>query len=439
MRKLSFVFNNLSDPIKKVLGNTGWLISDRIIRMAVGLFVAAWVARYLGPNQYGLLNFSIALVAIIGVLSTLGLEQLILRNIVQNPDRRDELLGTAFVLKSVAGIIVFLLSLLAISIIRPGNDYSYLLVTIIAAGSIFQSFDVIEFYFRSQVEAKYPVIVKSIAFILINVFKVILILSNADLYMFAWAFLGELLLGAFGLITAYKLYGNTIKRWKVKLKVVKELFSEGWLLALASVAAIIYMKIDQIMLGQMINDAEVGIYSAAVKLSEICYVIPLAIIRSVAPAITKTYQQDFSKYNIRLQKVFNILTLIGIIIVLPITFFSNSIIDLIFGAKYNASASVLSIHIWTLILVGWLLTTNLSLITEKLIKIILIASMLGAVSNVLMNLALIPVYKGNGAAIATLISYFISTTLTISFFSKPRRIVLMQMKSIFRFYDIKPE
>jgi len=439
MSKLSFISNNLSDSIKKVLGNTGWLISDRIIRMIVGLFVAAWVARYLGPDQYGLLNFSIALVAIVGVLSNFGLEKLIVRNIVQNPARRDELLGTAFFIKAFGGALVFFTSILIATLIRPTDLLSHMLVIIIAAGSIFQSFDVIEFYFRSQVEAKYSVIAKSIAFIIINIFKVMLILGNAQLYMFAWAILGEVLLGALGLLSAYKLYGNTIKRWKVKFKMARELFAEGWMIVLATVSALIYMKIDQIMLGQLIDDAEVGIYSAAVKLSEVCYVIPLAIIQSVAPVITKAYQQDFSKYNFRLQKIFNVLTLIGLVIVLPTTFFSNSIIDIIFGIEYIDSASVLSIHIWTVILVGWALTTHLSLVTEKLVKFILIASTIGAVSNVLLNFALIPLYKGNGAAVATLISHLLSTTLTITFFSQTRRIVLMQIKSVFRIFDIKPE
>ena len=178
MSKLSFISNNLSDSIKKVLGNTGWLISDRIIRMIVGLFVAAWVARYLGPDQYGLLNFSIALVAIVGVLSNFGLEKLIVRNIVQNPARRDELLGTAFFIKAFGGTLVFFTSILIATLIRPTDLLSHMLVIIIAAGSIFQSFDVIEFYFRSQVEAKYSVIAKSIAFIIINIFMVLLILTS---------------------------------------------------------------------------------------------------------------------------------------------------------------------------------------------------------------------------------------------------------------------
>ena len=130
------MFHNFSDSIKKVLGNTGWLISDKIIRMAIGLFVAAWVARYLGPDQYGLLNFSLALVALVGVLSNLGLQELIIRNIVKDPGKRDDLLGTAFVIKAVGGVLVFFISILIAFLIRPDDPLSHILVIIIAAGSI---------------------------------------------------------------------------------------------------------------------------------------------------------------------------------------------------------------------------------------------------------------------------------------------------------------
>jgi PST family polysaccharide transporter len=158
------MLNNLSEPIKKVLGNTSWLISDKIIRMAVGLFVAAWVARYLGPDQYGHLNFSIALVALVGVLSNLGLQELIIRKIVKEPEKRDDLLGTALIIKAVSGLLVFFISILIAFLIRPDDSLTHMLVIIIAAGPIFQSFDVIEYYFKSQVEVKYSVIAKSISF-----------------------------------------------------------------------------------------------------------------------------------------------------------------------------------------------------------------------------------------------------------------------------------
>ena len=439
MRKLSFIFNNLSDSIKKVLGNTGWLISDKIIRMAIGLFVAAWVARFLGPDQYGLLNFSLALVALVGVLSNLGLQELIIRNIVKDPEKRDDLLGTAFVIKAVGGILVFIISILITFLMRPDDLTSHVLVIIIAAGPIFQSFDVIEFYFKSQIEAKYSVIAKSISFLVINVLKVILIIIEAPLVAFAFAVTADILLGSASLIAAYKLSGKFIRKWKVNLAQAKEFLAEGYLLGISAIAVLIYMRIDQIMIGQLLGDKEVGLYSAAVKLSEVWFVIPLALIQSVAPVLVKSYNENIQKYNYRLQKLFNLLTLIGLVIAVPTIFLSGWIVEIVFGGAYSNSSGIFAIHIWSIIFVGWGLLRNHILVFEKLVYITMIASLCGAAANVIINYFLIPLYKGEGAAIATLLSQLISSSIILLFFRKSRKITFIQIKSLFKFYDIIPK
>lgn len=433
------MLNNFSDSIKKVLGNTGWLISDKIIRMVTGLFVAAWVARYLGPDQYGLLNLSLALVALVGVLSNFGLQEIIIRNIVKNPEKRDDLLGTAFVIKAVVGILVFFISILITYLIRPADSLSHILVIIIAAGPIFQSFDVIEFYFKSQVEAKYSVIAKSISFLIINVLKVILIIIEAPLVAFAFAVLADILLGSASLVAAYKLSGKFIRKWKMNFAQAKEFLAEGYLLAISAIAILIYMRIDQIMIGQLIGDKEVGLYSAAVKLSDVWYVIPLALIQSVAPVLVKSYNENIEKYNYRLQKLFNLLTLIGLLIAVPTSFLSGWIVEIVFGGAYSNSSTIFAIHIWSIIFVGWGLLRYHILIFEKLVYITMIASLFGAVANVIINYFLIPLYKGEGAAIATLLSQLISSSLILLFFRKSRKLVWMEVKSLFQFYNIKPE
>jgi len=433
------MFNNLSHPIKKVLGNTGWLISDKIIRMAIGLFVAAWVARYLEPDQYGLLNFCLALVALVGVLSNFGLQELIIRNIVKDPEKSNALLGTAFFIKAIGGILVFFISILIALLIRPNDPTSNILVIIIAAGSIFQSFDVIEFYFKSQIKAKYSVISKSISFFVINVLKIILIIVEAPLIAFALAVTADIFLGSASLVAAYRLSGNFIKKWKVSLALAKEYLAEGYLLAISSIAVLIYMRIDQIMIGQLIGDNEVGLYSAAVKLSEVLYVIPLALIQSTAPALVKLYNTNIHKYNSILQKLFNLLTLIGLVIAIPTLFLSSWIVEIVFGSAYTVSSGIFAIHIWSIIFVGWGVLRYHVLIFEKLVYITVISSVCGALANVVANFFLIPVYKGEGAAFATLIAQIIAASLVLFFFRQSRKLVIMEFKSLFNFFKIKPE
>jgi PST family polysaccharide transporter len=439
--KLSKIFksNELSPTYKKVLGNTGWLIFDRVLRMIVGIYVTVWVARYLGPVQFGLLNYAFALTTILSLLSTLGLEQIIIRDLAKDSSQKNEILGTSFILKITGAFASISLSILVVSILRSGEYLTIFIVGIIAAGILFQSTDIIDLFFKSQVEAKYPVFSKSIGFILLNIIKIVLILNNAPLIAFAWAALAEIVLGAIGLLLAYRITGNNIREWKFSLNKAKELLNESWPLLLSGIAILIYMRIDQVMLGQMSGDKSVGFYSAALKLSEVWYTIPIAIMNSATPIITKSYVNNIDQYNSRLQKLFNLMTLIGLSLAIPTTFLSPLIIKIIYGNEYIASASILSIHIWTSILVGWGVLKDMILVTQHLTKIILIASVIGAVSNILINFILIPKYLGNGAAIATLCSQILSVSLVLFFFRDTRKFVLMQLKSIPKFYDIIPK
>ena len=215
--------------------------------------------------------------------------------------------------------------------------------------------------------------------------------------------------------------------------------SESWPLFLSGIAVLIYMRIDQIMLGQIVGDTAVGHYSAALKLSEVWYTIPIAIMNSATPVITKSFITDLSQYYVRLQKLFNLMTLIGLGLAIPTTFLAPLIIQVIYGKEYLVSATILSIHIWTSIFVGWGLLRDMVLVTQSLVKIILFTTVVGAICNVLLNLILIPHYFGVGAAWATLISQVFSVSIVLLFFKQTRIFTGMQIKSLFKFYDIVPK
>lgn len=150
--------------LQKILANTGWLFVDKILRMGVGLLVGVWVARYLGPEQFGLYNYALSFVALFSAFATLGLDGIVVRDIVRDPSYKNEILGTAFILKLLGGISTLILAVGAVSLLRPHDNLTRWLVGIIAAGTIFQAFDVIDFWFQSQVQSKYTVYAKNVAF-----------------------------------------------------------------------------------------------------------------------------------------------------------------------------------------------------------------------------------------------------------------------------------
>lgn len=157
--------------LQKILANTGWLFIDKIIRMGVGLLVGIWVARYLGPEQFGLYNYALSFVALFSALATLGLDGIVVRDIVRDPSCKDETLGTAFVLKLIGGGLTFLFVVGANSLLRPHDRLTQWLVGIIALGTIFQAFDTIDFWFQSQVKSKHTVYSKNTAQLAINIVR----------------------------------------------------------------------------------------------------------------------------------------------------------------------------------------------------------------------------------------------------------------------------
>ena len=271
--------------LQAALSNTGWLLADKILRMSVGLFVWVWIARSLGPEQFGLWNFVTAFTALFCAFATLGLDGIVVRELVKNPERQNDLLGSAFVLKFIGGVISLLIALLAISLVRSGETLTLWLVGLSAAGFIFQSVNVIDFYFQAKVQSRYTVYAASGAFVLMTLVKIFLLLTSAPLIAFAWAGLGEIALTAIFLLVAYRFNHHNMREWRYDGRVARELLRASWPLILSGLAIMIYMRIDQIMIGQMLGDKEVGLYSAAVRISEVWYFIPMAIVSSVFPAI----------------------------------------------------------------------------------------------------------------------------------------------------------
>ncbi len=395
--------------LQKAVGNTGWLFADQIVRMGVGLFVGVWVARYLGPERYGLLSYSLAFVTLFSALASLGLNDIAVRNLVRTPAMKDEIIGTTFFLRIMSGSIVFGVTLGGIFIIRPADTLTHWLVGIIAAGSVFQAFDAINFWFQSQVSSKYTVFATNAAFLLVAAVKIVLILRNAPLVAFAWAALAEIAIGAAGLVIAYRVNGHRLKNWHASLTMAGTLLKDSWPLIFSGIVGMIYLRIDQVMLGQMKGSAEVGIYSAAVRLAEVWYFIPMAIYSSVLPGIVEARAISEELFYSHLQKLYNLMAMIAYLIAVPVTFLAGWVVVVLFGASYAKAGPMLAVLIWAGLFVNLGVARSAFLNTMNWTKVHFITVFLGSIVNVGLNLLLIPVYGGMGAVIASCAAYWFAT------------------------------
>ena len=416
--------------LQKILGNAGWLFFDKILRLGVGLIVGVWVARYLGPEQYGALNFATAFVALFGAFATLGLEQIVVRDIVKEPHSSDEILGSAFVLKLIGGIFTLVITVAIISLIRVTDTLTRWLVGIIAAGFVFQAFDTIDFFFQSQIQSKYTVYSKNCAFIIVSLIKIALILTRAPLLAFAWVGLAEIILGSMFMIIAYYINHYSIRKWRARFRTMKRLLADSWSLILAGIAIMIYVKVDQVMLGDMIGNKDVGTYAVAVKISEVWYFMAISISSTVFPVMIEYKKKDEALFHLQFQRLCSILASISIIIAIATMFFSHKLIQLIYGYRYLDAAPILSVHIWSVFFVFIAIPISMLVMINGLQKLILVSTVIGAIINVLLNLFLIPLYSGFGAAIATVVSYGVAGYFSYFIFPETRNAALMTAKSV---------
>jgi len=414
----------------KILDNIGWLFFDKILRMGVGLLVGVWVARYLGPEQFGLFNFASAFVGMFGAIAGLGLQGIVVRDLVREPSSKAEILGSAAALQLVSGFVAYGLILATIFWLRPEDALVKTIVAILGSMMLFKAGEVAVCWFESQVLSKFTVWVQNGTFLVFASIKVLVILQGGPVVAFAWVTMAEGLTVALLMLIVLGLRGQGARQLRVKFARAKSLLADSWPLLFSGVAVMIYMKIDQIMLGQMIGDEAVGVYSAAVRISEVWYFAPMAIVASVFPAILGAKERDEALYYKRLQRLFDILTWLSIAVAFVVTILSEFIVMLLFGDAYIAASAVLTVHIWAGIFVfigiasgKWFLAENLQLLSLQ-------RSVLGAFINIVLNILLIPMYGVLGAAWGTVVAQFSANILFDGMQSKTRNLFVMKVKTI---------
>jgi len=426
--KISTKIDFSSGSFKKYFANTSWLFFERVIRIAVSFVVTIFVVRYLGPKEFGLYSYVLSFFWLFASLSTLGLEAITTREIVKFPDKKDEINGTVFFLRLIGSCSAIVLITLTLFVMRE-ETYTSILILIASSSFLFQSFSVIEYYFRGKVEAKYNAYALSTSVILSSILKVIFILIKAPLIYFVLAVVFEYVVLAVGLVLVYHHNKLSILNWKYSKMLASSLMKDSWPLLLSGIVVMIYVRIDQIMIKFLLGEVEVGYYAVAVRLSEAWYFIPVTLCNAIFPAIVNAKNVSEEFYNNRMQKLYDLLTWLAIGIAIPVTIFSNQIIHLLFGAEFSAAAPVLTIYIWAGVAVFLGVASSQYLINENLTKLSFIRSFVGMVINVVLNLILIPLYGIIGSAFATLISYTFAV-LFIGFFPSTKKQFILAIKSI---------
>jgi O-antigen/teichoic acid export membrane protein len=409
--------------------NTSWMFAEQALRMIAGLFVGIWVARYLGPEQFGIFSYAIAFVAIFAGIAKLGLDSIVVRELVNHPEKADVYLGTAFWLKVIGAVLAWVI--IAITTLLSNNDHTTnIYILIIASGIIFQSFEVIDFYFQSQVLSKFVSACKISQLLLSSILKIYLVFTSASLLGFVLvSALDQMVLGV-ALYVAYKKQPLANFYNKFDWHLLVRLLKESWPIMLSGLAITIYMRIDQIMIQNMLGPKEVGIFTAAVSIVSAFYFIPMLITNSLFPSIISSKKISEEVYYKRVQLLFSILVWIAILIYIPMIFFSDWLVYLLYGTNFKDAGQILYIYAFAGLFVFMGVASGGWYINEGLQKISLYRTLIGALLNIAFNIILIPIYGLKGAAISTVIAQIAVSFLLDAVANKTRVVFIMKLKAI---------
>lgn len=416
--------------LNKILQNTGWLFADKVLRMVLALVVTIWLARYLGPEQFGVLNFATAFVSLFAAIATVGLNSVIVRDLVKFPQETSSILGTSVLLQILGGGIAFSAIVLVIQFLRPEDTLVRATVIIIGLSMMFKFAETIRYWYESQVQSKFVVWAESTVLIMFAAIKILLIFQHAPLIYFAWAIFAESVVLTISLIILYSIQSKMRQKWQAHISRAKTLLRESWPLILSGLTVMIYMRIDQVMLGQMLNNEAVGIYSAAVRISEVWYFIPVALVASVYPAIISSKEKSELLYKKRVQKLYDLMVYVSIFVALIVTFSADWIVTFLFGEVYRQAGFVLAVHVWIGMFVSLGVASSKWFLIENLSKLIFYRTLYGALLNVLLNLLLIPTFGINGCLVATLVSYSFAALWFDAFSKKTREAFFMKVKAL---------
>lgn len=418
----------------KNIKNAGWLVSGKIIQMCINFFIGILTARYLGPSNYGLINYAGAYTAFFSSICTLGINFIIVKEFIDNPSEEGEILGTSLILRGLSSVFSAI-TIVAISFITDSKEpITKIVVILYTIGLIFQIFDVFNYWFQSRLQAKYTAIASLIAYSITAIYKVVLLITGQPVTLFALSMSIDYISIALILFYFYKKEGGS--KLSFSLKYGKLLLKKSYHFILPGLMVAIYGQTDKMMLKHMINEAEIGYYATAVSLCSVWCFILSAIIDSMNPTIMKLYQEDeknFIKYN---KILYFIVFYISIIVSIIFTIFGKLIIQILFGEAYLPTAAPLRIITWYTAFSYLGVARNAWIVCKDKQRYLKYLYFSSAILNVILNLIFIPKYGAVGAAFASLISQ-ISTVIIVPFFIKELRENSMMIVEAILFKGIK--
>lgn len=416
------MFKSMKGGKKKFFSNIGWLMGGKIVNMLLQFFVSLATARYLGPSNFGTINYVAAFVSFFSSISSLGLAVIIIKEIAIDKCDNNEVIWTSIWMRFGTAVLSTI-SIIALMFITNRNDSMIVQIAFLESLSIlFSAFDTINYYFQARLLSKWSSIAEVLAYVGMSLYRIYLLATNADIVWFAFATSTDMIfLTVFLMIFYIRIEGF---RPKFNWQLGKRLLKQSYHYLIAGLITILYAQVDRIMLGNMLDKASVGYYSATLTISTLWSMIPTTLIQSISPILYDAAEKDRTFYLRRLRQSYAVLFWLNATYSIFVGAFAHWIILLLYGKDYLAGTAALRIVVWYYGLSTMSTLNQVYLANDGKNKYINLFCIAGLVTDVVLNFALIPIMGINGAAIATLITHIVIQIVMPYAFKETREIAV---------------
>lgn len=414
--KIEMLFKRIHG--NKYIKNTSWMLIERIYQMLLSLAVGLLTARFLGPSNYGIINYVASFVSFATPICGLGLEGILVKKYVNEPQRAQEYIGTSILMEFIVSCLSASVIVIIVGAFNVDDRVKIVVAFLESLSLLFKSTEPIEFWYQANLQSKYTSIVKIIAYTCMNGYRVLLLLTRKSVEWFAFSTSLDMLIIAILYICIFR--KQTEMFFRVKLTLIGSLLKESYHFILSGLMVVIYSQMDKIMIQQFLGEREVGLYSASYTICSLWIFVPTALINSARPLILSEKKECESKYLRKLKQLYSGVFWLSALISVFISIFSKLIMYILYGIEYMDASQTLAIGVWygTFAVLGsargiWILAED----KNKYVKYYLIW---GAIVNMGLNYVWIPQYGINGAAYATLVTQFFTCLIAPLFYKETR-------------------
>jgi len=402
----------------RVVRNASWIIICRIIQAVIAVIISMLTARYLGPSNFGLMNYASSLVAFMAPIMYLGFNSVIVQDLVESPEKEGEILGTAITLSSCSAVMCMGGIFAFVNIVNAGERDTIIVCTLYSTLLVFQAVDLIQYWFQAKLKSKYTSVTILIAYTIVAIYKIYLLATGKNIYWFAVSQSLDYLIIAVTLNIIYRKSGGA--KLTFNYDIARDLFSKSKYYIISSMMVTVFAHTDRIMLKLMIDDAAAGYYSAAVSCAGMSSFVFSAIIDSARPIIIKNHSNNRAEFEKNMILLYRVVIILAFMQSVIMTLFAEIFISILYGESYCSTTDILRICVWynTFSYMGAI--RNIWILIEKKQKYLGVINISGASVNVLLNVLLIPIWGANGAALASLITQFF-TNFILGFILQPIR------------------